>query len=49
VFAGPYTGIDPGFFGNSEPPPNVRTDRAIEVGFREDGVVVWRKVLAKAK
>jgi len=42
-FYGPYSGIDPGFYGANPPPAEYyRTD--IEIGLRPDGVVIWRKV-----
>lgn len=43
VFAGPYNGIDPGFYG-SNLPPSMTTEPTIQLGLRSDGVVVWRKV-----
>jgi len=42
VFSNPYSGVDPGFYGGN-PPPSILTDQEIEIGLREDGVVVWRK------
>jgi len=42
VFARPYSGGDSGIYGKN-PPPTILDDRTIEIGFREDGVVVWRK------
>ncbi|MBU0959746.1 MAG: hypothetical protein KKB31_07405 [Nanoarchaeota archaeon] len=42
VFSKPYNGIDPGFYGGS-PPSSILTDIEIEIGLREDGVMVWRK------
>jgi len=42
VWAGPYTGVDPGFFG-PYPPPTGYYSTNIEIGLRTDGVVVWRE------
>lgn len=38
-----YQGIDPGFYG-SNPPPTEFYRKDIEIGLREDGILVWRKV-----
>jgi len=41
-YSGEYRGVDPGFYAGNPPPTNYyRKD--IEIGLREDGVVVWRK------
>ena len=41
VYAIPYTGIDPGFYGVN-PPPTLLSDDNVEIGLRADGVLVWR-------
>lgn len=38
----PYAGIDPGIYLGG-PPPTAMTDQTIEIGLRDDGVMVWRK------
>lgn len=38
-----YQGIDPGFYGNN-PPPTEFYRKDVEIGLREDGILVWRKV-----
>ena len=48
TFARPYSGIDPGFYGNS-PPPDVLIDKTKEIGLREDGVCVWRPLIQQEK
>lgn len=43
VGVGPDTNcVDPGFYGEAGPPPVMLFDRQRELGFREDGTVVWR-------
>lgn len=42
-FCKPYSGIDPGFYGNNPPPDKFWRDD-IEIGLREDGILVWRKI-----
>lgn len=42
VLAGPYRGIDPGFYGGGTPPPAIFVDTEHELGLRADGVCVWR-------
>lgn len=44
----PYSGIDPGFYGGN-PPPDKYWRNDIEVGLREDGILIWRKIGAKSK
>lgn len=46
LYGGPYSGVDPGFYGD-DPPPTTLVDKVIEIGFRSDGVVVWRKAKKK--
>ncbi len=42
TFAQEYSGMDPGFYGKT-PPREMRLDDEVEIGLREDGVVIWRK------
>jgi hypothetical protein len=42
VYAKPYSGIDPGFY-SGRPPDDILLDNSIEIGMRDDGVLVWRK------
>lgn len=46
-FLGEYAGIDPGFYGGN-PPPTEYYRKDIEIGLREDGFVIWRKIWAKS-
>ena len=41
LFAKPYSGIDPGFYGDN-PPPDILVDKNKELGLREDGICVCR-------
>ena len=47
-FLGEYKGIDPGFYGDN-PPPSEYYRKDIEIGLREDGIIVWRKIGANSK
>lgn len=42
-FLGEHNGIDPGFY-QGNPPPAEYYRKDIEIGLREDGILVWRKV-----
>lgn len=41
MYAVDYQGIDPGFFSGN-PPSTTLVETGIELGLRNDGVVVWR-------
>ena len=43
VVGQPSTSPDPGIYGK-RPPPERRVREDIELGLREDGVVVWRRI-----
>ena len=43
VYAGPHKSIDPGIF-MPKPPAEKYVRENIQIGLREDGIVVWRKI-----